>query len=196
MSASPMPRRGRRVLCGLAAAAVFSGVVAAVPSFTALSTPAAHAAEATSSTPLVAAGATWRYLENDTFPSAADADKLSWTKEGFPDSAWKSGAGTFGGKISGGVQSPVYDAASTASVQLEMNGAGGDRVRTYFFRHTFELTAAQVEQIHLARATLRIDDSAMVYVNGKEIVRHEVNAGEEGLNYAPNGTTGLDSVPL
>jgi hypothetical protein len=196
MSATPMPRRGRRVLAGLAAAAVFSGVVAAVPSLTPLGVPAAHAADAAPSTPLVGSGATWRYLEDDTFPSAGAADQLSWTKAGFGDSTWKSGAGTFGGKISGTSQSAVYDAASTASVQLEMNGAAGDRVRTYFFRHTFELTAAQLEQIHLARATLRIDDSAMVYVNGKEILRHEVNPGEEGLNYAPSGSTGLDSVPL
>ncbi|MFS3127858.1 hypothetical protein ACLM5J_05590 [Nocardioides sp. Bht2] len=152
-------------------------------------------ATAADDVPLVGATTSWRYLQNDTFPGGAEP--LSWTLPQFDDAAWLSGRGTFGGKISSGVQSPVYDAANTATNQLEMNAPGAStRVRTYFFRADFELSPQQIADIAVVRGKLSFDDGAVVYVNGQEVGRHDVAVGQEGLNYAPGGTTSMDSLNL
>lgn len=195
-------RRGRhRAGIGLASLAVLAGLC--VTPAVATPVPAQEAptrsvlAASTERAALVAADSTWRYLENDTFPSEGDLDPLNWTKAGFDDTGWKSGAGTFGGKVSGGEQSAVYNSSHTASVQLEMNAPDQSvRVRTYFFRTTFELTQAQIDEIAEVRSTMRSDDGAVVYVNGHEVVRNDVPAGSEGLSYASGSTTGLDTTAV
>ena len=116
-------RRRARFGAGLAAAAVMttgltvvSQVAQAAPVAPFVSAaPAAPAAP----TPVVSTDTRWKYLENDTFPSAGDADALNWTKGGFDDTAWKSGVGPFGGKVSDGAQSAAYSSSNVAKTQLE-----------------------------------------------------------------------------
>jgi len=180
---------------GLAVSAVLTlGMVAPL---TASADPVAQvqaAAAETAGLVIPTADITWRYLEDDTFPSEGASDPLSWTKEAFNDSAWKSAKGTFGGKISNAVQSAAYDSSNTATTKLEMNAPGQEvRVRTYFFRTSFDLTAGQLADVGEFRGKLKYDDGAIVYLNGKEIYRGDVPAGSEGLNYASGETTSLDS---
>lgn len=138
---------------------------------------------------------TWRYVQDDTFPSAGQADSLSWTKSGFDDSSWLSGKGAFGGKIASGVQSPDYDGSRRATTQLEMNAPGQNvRVRTYFFRTDIEVKAEQLAALAKVQGRIHYDDGAIVYVNGTEVARGDVPVGSEGLNYATGGTTGLDTT--
>lgn len=200
MSPRSMPTPRRRALAGLAAAAVFAGLPTVAVAATAPDGQSAAplvAAATAPATPLVGADAPWRYLENDTFPSEGDADPLSWTKDTYDATAWKTGAGSFGGKISGSTQSADYSSSLKAAVQLEMNAPGSsNRVRTYFFRTSFDVTAAQKSDLAELRTTMRFDDGAVVYLNGTEIGRYDVAAGDEGLKYASGETTGLDSLPL
>ncbi|QCX28349.1 purple acid phosphatase family protein [Nocardioides jishulii] len=189
----------RRATAGLAAAALFAGLTTTLVGPAAASPqtlPQVVSAASVASTPVVSKNATWRYLENDTFPSEGHTDPLSWTKDGFDDATWKTGAGTFGGKISSGTQSPAYSSTHTASVQLEMNGATGERVRTYFFRTAFDLTVEQLKDLGALRGTVNLDDGAIVYLNGKEVARQDVDPGMEGLSYANVGGTGFESLPV
>lgn len=204
MSPHSTTSRRRRVVAGLAAAAVLSSLpttlassASAAPFGAVAATSVAMADPGSPAVPFVSADAEWRYLENDTFPSEGDTDQLSWTGEAFDDTAWKSGAGSFGGKVSGGSQSADYSSSMRAAVQLEMNAPeSSDRVRTYFFRTTFDVTADQLADVAELRTTMRFDDGAVAYLNGQEIGRVDVAPGDEGLTYASGESTSLDSLAL
>lgn len=184
---------------GLAVSAVLTlGMTAPLTAYAEPTVAQQSAAAAQAASPVIStADTTWRYLEDDTFPSAGDADALGWTKAGFDDAGWKSAKGTFGGKIADGVQSPDYSASQRATTKLEMNAPGQDaRVRTYFFRAGFDITAAQLADLGQLRGKLTFDDGAIVYVNGHEVFRGDVPAGSEGLAYASGSSTSLDSGEL
>jgi uncharacterized protein len=115
---------------------------------------------------LVAAGSTWKYLDNGTSP-------LGWETRGFTDSAWASGLAPLG-----------YGDPVTTTV-----GFGPDPVNKYittYFRRTFTATHGFTAMT----VRLRRDDGAVVYVNGAEVARSNMPAGS--VNSATRASTALN----
>jgi hypothetical protein len=107
-------------------------------------------------TTLVAAGSTWRYLDNGTDQGTA------WRATGFSDSTWKQGAAELG-----------YGDGDEATVVGYGPNANSKYVTTYFRR---QIT---VDPATLGTVTLRLkrDDGALVFLNGTEIVRSNMRSG-------------------
>lgn len=154
---------------------------------------AANSAEPLASV-ITKADTTWKYVQDDTHPSGGD---LAWTAPAFDDTAWLSGKGALGGKKVSGADSPVYDGSNTATTQLALDAPGStNRVRTYFLRTEFNLTADQLGDIGLLKGTLRSDDGVIVYVNGTEVARTDVPVATPGLGYADVEDTDLDTTEV
>jgi hypothetical protein len=99
----------------------------------------------------IPAGSVWRYWDQGALPSP------DWTSRRYDDAAWASGAAQLG----------YGDGDETTVVGFGPNS--GSKYITTWFRHTFDLEAAnQVQSMDLG--VLR-DDGAVVYVNGVEVFR-------------------------
>jgi hypothetical protein len=110
---------------------------------------------------LVPKGATWRYLDSGEYPGP------SWTQASFDDSAWASGPAPLG----------------YGDYQITQVGYGDDeaaRHPTTWFRHAFEVPAGTAQAIDAATLALRVDDGAVVWLNGQEIQRQGLGEGEVG----------------
>ncbi|MDR2157618.1 MAG: choice-of-anchor I family protein, partial [Clostridiales Family XIII bacterium] len=100
---------------------------------------------------------------------------------GVDDSAWKSGSNPFGYP-----NEAAPEAWGTLGTVLNGNiGDTGERVKTYFFRHNFNLGGGETSWAHSAVYKLKYDDAAIVYLNGTEIGRHNAKTGgySENLQY-------------
>jgi hypothetical protein len=105
---------------------------------------------------LVAAGATWRFLDDGSSPTVA------WRGVDYPDTTWKQGAAPLG------YGDPVttivdYGPSSTA------------KYATTYFRHAFNVTSPA--NVFALDVNLRRDDGAIVYLNGTEIFRSNMPEG-------------------
>ncbi len=165
-------------------AAVLAGGILTLPSGAVAADPALD--------PLVTtAGTTWKYLDDGSLPGG---DPLAWTSPAFDDAAWKSATGSFGGKVEGTTESPVYATGKTATTRLPMNLAGTtDRVPSYLFRTEVTLTAADLAKVSRVVGSMDSDDGALVYVNGTEVLRADVPAGTTPGQYADVSDTDLDT---
>lgn len=106
---------------------------------------------------LVPAGATWKYLDDGSDQGTA------WRGSAFDDASWPSGPAQLG----------YGDGDESTTV-----GYGPDpgaRYITTYFRHTFTVGDASVYE-SLDLRVLR-DDGAIVYLNGSEIFRTNMNPG-------------------
>ena len=109
---------------------------------------------------LVAAGATWKYLDNGSDQGTA------WRESGFDDSAWLSGPAQLG-----------YGDGDEATVV----GYGPDPSHKYvttYFRHRFDVSDPAAYD-GLVLKLLR-DDGAVVYLNGVEVCSSNMPAGQVG----------------
>jgi hypothetical protein len=108
-------------------------------------------------------GSVWKYLDDGSDQVAA------WISPGFNDNAWKSGPGELG-----------YGDKDEAT-RLEDNGTAGFNARdrehyiTAYFRRAFVVTNA-ASYAHLLMNVKR-DDGAVVYLNGREAARFNMNSG-------------------
>ncbi len=100
---------------------------------------------------LVAAGATWRYLDDGSDQGSG------WRAAGFDDSSWSSGAAELG-----------FGEGDEATVV-----ASGHI--TYYFRHAFSV--ASPADIGTLTLYLKRDDGAVVYLNGTEVARDNLAPG-------------------
>ena len=109
----------------------------------------------------------WRYI--DSGPDLGTA----WKEIGFDDSAWPAGPAL------------LYNETATTpapkNTLLSLTNGTGGRVITYYFRSHFNFPAAPAG-VQLT-ATNALDDGAVVYLNGVEAARINMNAG------AVNATT-------
>jgi hypothetical protein len=112
-------------------------------------------------TPLVSAGATWKYLDNGSDQGTA------WRQPSFNDSSWASGPAQLG----------YGDGDEQTSVSGGPNA--NDRYRTTYFRRSFAVN--DVAQFQAVKLHLLWDDGAVVYLNGQEIVRSNMPSAE--INY-------------
>lgn len=114
-------------------------------------------APATTSTPLVANGATWSYYADNTAAVPTD-----WKTSATATAAWKTGAAALGWGTG-----PIATNIDVA--------AGATRPLTTYFRRAFTVNnAAAVTALSL---TTRADDGVAVYVNGTEVGRSNLPAG-------------------
>ena len=109
-----------------------------------------------SATELVPAGSAsvWRYLDDGSAPPEG------WTSRSFSDQRWKSGKAPLG--------------FGERGIRTEVS-AGPDpdrKIITTYFRRTFQARGAS-DTPELA-LFLRVDDGAVVYLNGSEVLRHNL----------------------
>lgn len=102
---------------------------------------------------LVATGAEWKFLDDNSSPDAA------WTSPGFDDSTWFSGASELG--FGDGDEMTVI---GTTAV-----------LNTAYFRRSFNVANASLYTNLLVR--LLRDDGAAVYLNGTEVLRSNLPLG-------------------
>lgn len=123
-------------------------------------------ANAVSGNTLVAAGATWRYLDNGSNQGTA------WRATSFNDASWATGAAELG--YGDGDEKTVVSYGPSSSAKYT----------TTFFRYSFDLADPPV----YGSLNLRLirDDGAVVYLNGVEIFRSNM----------PTGTIAYDTFAL
>ena len=108
-------------------------------------------------------GAEWKYFDAGSKP----AD--DWMAADFDDSAWKSGAGRLGFASSG--------TFATTLNRYAGGGSSGTQVTTFYFRKEFELPGNAAE-ITALKASLDCDDGYILYINGVEVRRDQVDSSE------------------
>ena len=101
---------------------------------------------------IVPLGATWSYLDDRSDPGTA------WRATEFDDSGWQSGPAELG--FGDGDEATVIARGALA----------------YYFRHDFEID--DVDSVAALELGIRRDDGAIVYLNGTEVVRSNMAAGE------------------
>jgi hypothetical protein len=104
----------------------------------------------------VAAGTSWRYWDKGTRPT-------SWTATSFSDSTWAQGNAQLG----------YGDGDERTVVSGGPNNGSGVYITTYF-RRSFTVNPLPSTDLQLS---LMADDGAVVYVNGKEVVRDNMPSG-------------------
>ncbi len=114
-------------------------------------------AAATSST-LIPKGSQWKYFDSGTDLSN------TWITSTFDDSSWKTGLSEFG-----------YGDGDEATTVSYGSDSQNKYVTTYF-RRKFTVSDAQ-KQSGTFSLNLLFDDGAIVYLNGKEVVRANMAAG-------------------
>ena len=119
--------------------------------------PAARAAD----TPLVPAGAVWKYLDNGSNQGTA------WRATSFNDTTWPSGAAQLG----------YGDGDEVTTVGFGPDSS--NKFITTYFRRAFSVTNAAA----FNALTLRLlrDDGAVVYLNGVEVWRNNMPTGTIGF---------------
>lgn len=114
-------------------------------------------AVAFTNTTAIARGAAWKYFDQGTDQGTA------WKETTFDDSTWASGNAELG----------YADSPVTALQQTIPPSTG--KIITYYFRKQFSIEDAS--QVIGLRMNLLRDDGAIVYLNGTEVARSNMNAG-------------------
>ncbi|RRJ64020.1 carbohydrate-binding protein [Paenibacillus oralis] len=118
---------------------------------------------------LIALGSEWKYYDK------GQAAGSGWTDTGYDDSAWSAGAAPLG-----------YDNKGYAKTVVSYGPDGNNKYPTTYFRKTFEV--ADTTGILELNASLVRDDGAVVYLNGQEIIRSNMQAGPVSYNTYANAT--------
>lgn len=114
-------------------------------------------ADGITQTNLISRNARWRYLDDGSNQST------QWRARAFDDSAWNG-------------PSPAelgYGDASDTEISFGLDD--NNKHITTYFRHQF--TVADPSLFHSLTLGLQVDDGAVVYLNGQEIVRRNLPAG-------------------
>ncbi len=119
-------------------------------------------------TVILPAGSVWSYLDDGSDQAAA------WRLPAFDDSAWQTGAAQLG-----------YGESDEATV-VGFGPDPDDKYVTTYFRHTFNVADPGV--FLSASARVLRDDGVVIYLNGTEIFRNNIPAGEPGYRTYANST--------
>jgi hypothetical protein len=114
----------------------------------------------------------WRYLDGDGVPDEG------WQSGGFDDSAWKRGRGALG-----------YGERNLGTT-LGFGGDEEDKHMSAYFRTSFRMDSAQRKKIEALGILLRRDDGAVVYLNGREVVRSNMGPGKVAFETPAASATG------
>ncbi|MBN1895259.1 CotH kinase family protein [bacterium] len=107
---------------------------------------------------ILPAGDVWKYHDRGVDLGT------TWTRNDYDDGSWASGRAQFG--YGDGDESTVVD----------FGGNPGDKHITTYFRKTFDVPAG--DRTVSCYISLLVDDGAVVYLNGQEIVRINLPEGE------------------
>ncbi len=124
--------------------------------------------------------AQWRYFDLGTAPT--NIAGRTWKDVGYADGAWPSGAATLGFAGS----TPTAPVATTT--RRFVTGTSGTQVTTTYFRHTFDLAATN--RMTLLNMTMMRDDGIIIYLNGAEILREYMPAGQVDYSTSASVTVG------
>ncbi len=145
------------------------GAVAAAPDSNAPPPPV--------TTKLIPAGSTWSYYYDATDPASG------WTQSGYDTTGWSSGAAPIG--------------FGTTDVATQLTTTDSPKPITSYYRKTFQV--ADTSQLGTVTITTRADDGVIVYVNGVEVQRTNIDPGpvtsSTDANKAVNSATAL-STPI
>ena len=103
-------------------------------------------------------GAVWKYLDDGS------EQGMAWRATEFDDSAWKQGPAQLG-----------YGDRDEATV-VEFGESSANKHITTYFRHSFDVQ--NVDRLTDFTVDLLRDDGAIIYVNGQEVARDNLPAGE------------------
>ncbi len=107
---------------------------------------------------IIPTSSVWKYLDNGTNQGT------TWTDASFDDSAWKSGAGQLG----------YGDGDETTTISYGSNSS--NKYISTYLRRSFSLSEADKIGSNYA-VNLLVDDGAVVYLNGVEIIRNNMPTG-------------------
>lgn len=138
----------------------------------AYSAPPASGSTLPATSTLLAAGASWRYLDNGSNQGTA------WRASGFNDTTWATGAAQLG----------YGDGGETTVVSFGPNAA--QKYITTYFRAT--VTVANPAVVQSLTLLLLRDDGAVVYVNGVEAARSNMPTG--AITSATRATTNVEGA--
>jgi len=110
----------------------------------------------------------WHYWDRGSYPGA------DWTDADFDDSGWSSGPAILGYGGTG------------VNTTVSYGPDPGNRYPTTYFRKTFELD--DLNGVTELEAGLIRDDGAIVYLNGREIIRTNMPDGPVDYNTYASGT--------
>ena len=108
--------------------------------------------------PFFATGSEWRYLDDGSNQGTA------WQQADFDDSAWSTGISPFG-----------YNDNQVAT-PISFGPNSGDKHITTYFRKTIAVNA--LDTLNSITLSLQRDDGAVIYVNGVEVARSQIPAGD------------------
>jgi secreted PhoX family phosphatase len=140
------------------------------PATTTTTAPVAPTTAPSTTTTLVAAGSTWRYLDDGSNQGTA------WRAFGFDDTTWKSGRAPLG------YGDPVTTLVSYGSSSTR-------KYITTYFRQRFT-AGTRFTSMSLR---LRRDDGAVVYLNGVEVARSNMPTGTVSSTTVASSTVGGSS---
>ncbi|GIO64246.1 glycoside hydrolase domain-containing protein [Paenibacillus cineris] len=118
---------------------------------------------------LIAEGSSWKYYDQGKNPGSG------WYNTGFDDSTWASGQAMLG-----------YDSKGLVKTTVGYGPDANNKYPTTYFRKTFEVT--DPSGVMELDANLIRDDGAVVYLNGHEVIRTNMPAGEVTYNTYANAT--------
>ncbi len=117
---------------------------------------------------LISLGAIWKYRDLGTDPGP------DWMKLNYDDTGWSSGAAELG-----------YGDGDEATV-VSFGPNSGDKYPTTYFRHRFTVTDPSF--IADIRLNIKVDDGAIIYLNGTEVSRlHMTDGPKTYLDYSGLG---------
>ena len=120
---------------------------------------------------LISKGSVWKYLDD-----GSDQD-TSWKEVGFDDYSWKSGPAILGyGTIDAG----------TISTTVSYGASSSNKYATTYFRTTFNYAPMGDETSFIFNVL--VDDGAIIYINGKEIIRINMPSGPVYYNTFASAT--------
>lgn len=121
---------------------------------------------------LIRRGANWSYSADRAEPSG------SWADLPYDDTGWNSGPAPIG-------YGDGDEATELAAAEI---GPDDDRTSTVYFRHEFEVSdPAEISELTL---NLQRDDGAVVYLNGGEVDRSNMDAGAVDYSTRAAGSAG------
>ncbi len=130
--------------------------------------------------PLIASNATWRYYDLGNEPALTNGK--TWRDPDYADQTWSNGPAILGFE-----GFPTSNPVATTTRRW-VSGNSGPQVTTTYLRHTLNLaSSAGITQlvVHLLR-----DDGAVVYLNGTEILRDNMPAGNPAYDTYASSAVG------
>ncbi|MBO7049583.1 MAG: lamin tail domain-containing protein [Bacteroidaceae bacterium] len=119
---------------------------------------------------LISTGNKWKYLDDGSSPS-------SWYAVSFDDSGWKTGASPLG---------YATDSRMTDLIKTTVNyGSSSSKYVTTYFRQKFTVQDDPESYLQIKLRLMR-DDGAVVWINGKQIIRSNLRENFEASPLADN----------